>query len=378
MDGDGLRCHLMIGGFIQRHGWWIVPVIVIDVLLVRWWLSHRVEPLDPLAGMELESLEAIQIASPGLEYTFPTDQQNLLDTESIEVYQPTASGRAESALYGSVRTASTGGRILPSFHEGLDIAAMRRDRRGRPLDEVYAAADGRIAYINRIAGNSTYGIYVVLTHDDPVGEIFTLYAHLAKVESHWRAGQSINRGDVLGVMGNTASSGIPMVRAHLHFEIGMINNRRFDRWYRGQKLIPDHGNYHGHNLTGIDPSVVFRRHEESLHFNMREYLRGLPPAFTLLFRAGRPLDYFARYPALWADGPFEGEGIVMTVSEGGVPLSGRNARPEELEALGRHKTAVLRVDEEILGRNGLRLIVRRQNEWQLGRNGERWLEILTY
>lgn len=373
-----MRCNRMIGAFIQRHWWWIVPVIVIDVLLIRWWLSGRVEPLDPLAGIELELLEEIPVVSPGLKYTFPTDQQNLLDTESIEVYQPTASGRAESALYGSVRTASTGGRILPSFHEGLDIAAMRRDRRGRPLDEVYAVADGRIAYINRVAGNSTYGIYVVLAHDDPVGEIFTLYSHLASVASHWRAGQPVNRSDVLGVMGNTASSGIPMVRAHLHFEIGVINNRRFDRWYRAQKLVPDHGNYHGHNLTGIDPLAVYRRHEESLYFNMLEYLRTLPPAFTLLIRAERQLDYFERYPALWTDEAFDRRGMVMTVSEGGVPLSGRNARPEEMEALGRHKTDVLRVDEDVLGRNGLRLIVRRQNEWQLGRNGERWLEILTY
>ncbi len=97
---------------------------------------------------------------------YPTDQKELLDWQKPGVYQPTASGKVGSALYGSVRTAKKRGRLLSSFHEGLDIASLHRDRYSRPLDQVYAVAEGEVAYINKIAGNSSYGRYVVITHDD--------------------------------------------------------------------------------------------------------------------------------------------------------------------------------------------------------------------
>lgn len=365
--------------FLRRHTWWIIPLIIFDIFFFRWlWNRGAEEQVEKRPAEHADKKETADKEPPGLLYTHPTDQKNLWDTESLEAYQPTAAGRVESALYGSVRTRSFGGRLLPAFHEGLDIAALRRDRRGRPLDEIYAVADGRVAYINRIAGNSTYGIYIVLAHDDPLGEIYTLYSHMARVKSGLKTGQTVQRGAVLGVMGNTASSGIPMHRAHLHFEIGVINNSRFHLWYRAQELVPDHGKWHGHNLTGVDPLAVYGTREEEIWFNMARYLRELDPAFTLIFRADKPLDYFERYPKLWHGSPFTAGAIVMTVSEGGVPLSGRMASLQEVEAMGRNAVQVLDVDPDVLGRNGLRLVVRRSGEWTFGRNGQRWLEILSY
>ena len=67
---------------------------------------------------------------------YPTDQKDLLDWQKPGVYQPTSSGKIESALFGSVRTTKQGGRLLSSFHEGLDIASLKRDRRSRPLEDV--------------------------------------------------------------------------------------------------------------------------------------------------------------------------------------------------------------------------------------------------
>ena len=118
---------------------------------------------------------------------FPTQQQGLLEEGREDVFQPTAAGTRESALYGSVRTVNRGGRLLASFHEGIDIAPVRRDRRGRPLDDVLAVAEGKVAYVNKVAGNSTYGKYAVVEHDDPMGPVYTLYAHLASV--------AVKRGD---------------------------------------------------------------------------------------------------------------------------------------------------------------------------------------
>ncbi len=317
-------------------------------------------------------------ALPTLAFGYPTEQRALWDTVSPKVYQPTASGRVESALYGTVRTRSVGGSLLPAFHEGLDIAPVRRDRQGRPLDPILAVADGRVAYINRVAGNSSYGIYVVLGHEDPLGEIFSLYAHLARVEPGLKVGKIVNLGDELGVMGNTASTGLPMSRAHLHLEVGLLLNQRFQAWYKAQKLLPDHGNFHGHNLAGINPLAIFGSSEGPKPFSMLEHLRGLPPAITLVFRAKTLPDFFQRYPGLWLGEAFVPGAIVLTISEGGVPMFGRNATADERARVEKTPAAVLAVDEAVIGRNGLRLAQRRNGEWIWTAGGMRWLEILTY
>ncbi len=365
--------------FLKRHAWWIIPLLIADYYLFRWLLTRSPHEVEETADAALVVPVPEEPAGPPpIQYTYPTDQRDLWNTESTEVFQPTASGRIESALYGSTRTRSFGGRLLPAFHMGIDIAAMQRDRRGRPLDQIYAVADGRVGYINRVAGNSNYGIYIVLLHDDPVGEIYTLYAHLARVEPGLSEGQNVQRGQVIGVMGNTASTGLPMVRAHLHLEVGVVKNQRFLSWYRTQDLPVVHGTYHGFNLTGIDPLAIFGERDSDLQFSLLKYLQALSPAFTIALRSDKTPDYFTRYPLLWQGPPHRGEAVVLTVSEAGVPLIGRTATAEEVRAMGRHRAHVLSVDEAVLGRNGRRHIVRRGGAWTLGTAGERWMNILLY
>lgn len=169
-----------------------------------------------------------------------------------------------------------------------------------------------------------------------------------------------------------------MVRAHLHFEIGVVKNQNFTAWYRTQDLPMVHGTYHGFNLVGIDPLAIYGERGASRRFSMGPYLEQLAPAFQMVVRADRLPDYFHRYPSLWRGQSFAGHAFVMTVSEAGVPMRGRNATAEEVERLGRARARVIDVDEEVLGRNGRRHIVRRGQNWELGRNGERWLDILTF
>lgn len=367
--------------FLRQHGWWLSIILVLDILLVVWWFnrSERTETDAPAADpMAVVETVALPVRDPGLVYVNPTPQDRLEETDNPEVYMPTASGRVESALYGSVRTRKSGSRYLPAFHEGVDIGPMERDRRQRPLDPIFAVADGRVAYVNRVAGNSNYGIYVVLTHDDPVGEIYTLYSHLASVESAIRAGTKVAAGDVLGIMGHTSSSAIPVQRSHLHLEIGVINNRRFDTWYRAQKLKPDHGVFHGHNLTGVDPLAMLLDRDDDGRFSLLDYLLDCPAAFSVAVHLRRIPDYFQRYPDLWLVDAFSGGVVVLEVSEGGVPLRARLAVEVEAEGVSLGKPKVLRVDEDVIGRNGLRLVVQRQGEWQVGKAMTRWLDIFTY
>jgi murein DD-endopeptidase MepM/ murein hydrolase activator NlpD len=367
----------------RRLPLWI-PIAVVAILI----LGAGGFVLSKSGHSRLSRLPAIGL--PGLVrerpvlgvYRPPTGQSNLLDTTSTAVFMPSGSGRVESALYDSSRMRVSGGRVLPAFHEGIDIAPLQRDRAGRPLDPVWAATTGVVAHVSRHAGNSNYGIYVVIRHKDAVGEIYTLYAHLASIRPGLAVGLPVDAGDPLGVMGHTSSSAIPLARSHLHFEVGTILNTRFADWFRTLKAKPDRGLYHGWNLAGIDPLAVFRAQAADGGFSMKDYLLAAPSAFTLIVRGRAGQDYFRRYPALWQSGePLESAGAVaLMVSVGGVPLRGRAATAEEVSRIGGNGVRVQEVDESLLGRNSRRLIVRGPAPgcWILSAAGEQWLEIFQY
>jgi len=369
----------MFGQGFWKRWWWLAAFIVFDVCFVIWWRGRDWQEGPPdvqPAEVGPDTTEPPEPVIPPLQVGFPTAQTNLLHVTDENVFMPTASGRIESAFYGSTRSGSSG---YSSFHEAIDIAPLSRDRRGRAADPVLAIADGSVAYANRHSGNSNYGNYVVLEHDDPVGTIYSLYAHLSSVEKHLIKGMRVTRGTPLGVMGNTPPSIIPVVRSHLHLEVGMIRNRRFADWAKAQKIDNRHGHYGGWNLSGINPLDLYGSTDPVREFSMRDYLGNLPVAFELLVNAKRPIDYFTRYPLLW-DGELPAMGpLVLSVSEGGVIMAGRHASEPERERMAAARgPVVLAADAAVLGRNGLRIVVERNGQWEFGRSGAQWLEILMY
>jgi murein DD-endopeptidase MepM/ murein hydrolase activator NlpD len=304
------------------------------------------------------------------EVRFPTEQIALLDRVDATVFQPTSSGRPESGLYGSVRSYDSG---LSKFHEGIDIAPLQRDRQQRPLDPIYAVADGKIVYINRSAGRSSYGKYIVLKHADPVGSVYTLYAHLATVHKTLREEQYVAIGRELGIMGNTSTLGVPVSRSHLHFEVGLLMNAGF-----GRITKTPHGIYDGRNLIGLDPIAFFGFKRDTSKSNFGDFMAQVPAAFTLVLDTALCPDYFQRYSGLWSGEAYRGGPITIQVSEGGVPLQGRHATSEETSRLGKSIVTVLSVDEAILGRNARRLVTRNKGRWEMGKSIDFWMRLLTY
>ena len=310
---------------------------------------------------------------PWKNLVFPTAQTRLIEGD-LHVFMPANPAHLDSGLFGTVRTGAKG---LSRFHEGIDIAPLQRDRRGEPVDEVHAVAPGVVGFVNTIAGNSNYGKYVVVLHRDPLGAVYTLYAHLASVAV--RTGQAVQPGTPLGVMGHTSSSAIPRERGHVHFEIGLLNNARFTYWYRAQKLKPDHGNFHGGNLAGVDPLAFLHWQRQNPAGGFRDFLATQPAAFELVMTPARALDFFRRYPALWeGEGWRNGAAIVLSCAENGLVLKGRLATDAERRSLGRAKTTVLAVHAAVLSRNGSHLVAQGRRGWTLGQNGERWLGALIY
>jgi len=310
---------------------------------------------------------------------FPTTRDFVATSNHPGTFQPTASGRPESALYGSTRTASSARGTAASFHEGLDIAPAARDRRGRPADTVTAIADGRVAYRSKAAGDSSYGFYVVLLHEDPLGTVYSLYSHLASIAPNINAGHSVTSSTPLGVMGNTANYAIPFARAHLHLEVGLVVNSRFGEWSRREKLKPDRGNYGGWNLEGVDPLAFFACQQQTPGFGFTNYLATVPTAFEIVLQPRQRPDYFRRYPALWHGPPHAGDPMTLRCSESGLVLGGRIANEMERAALKKSRGPVIQnVDPAVLGRNGRHLVTQQGGRWVPGRAAARWLEILTY
>ncbi len=316
------------------------------------------------------------MTDPFRNLVFPTGRS--LDRHDASLFQPTASDRPESALFGSVRIANYGKGLAASFHEGVDIAAGQRDAAGRPLDAVYAVADGTVGYVNTVAGNSNYGKYVVLTHACPSGIVYSLYAHLATILPGVIRNRPVKAGDRLGIVGHTANPPIPLSRAHLHFEIGLILNAQFSQWCRAQKTRNEHGMFNGWNLFGIEPLAVWAGQRPNPGFDFFQNIAALPVAFEIVLSTRRQPDFFNRYPCLWEGGEYQGAGLKMAVSENGLPIKGRNATELERQLIGKKKSAVLRVDPAVLGRNGCHLIVCRNGLWRLGPEGEKWRDILIY
>lgn len=355
------------------HLWWLVPLLIFDVIFFAWWWNRFSSPLPS----ESHPLPIVRNENIRIEFAYPTDRQ--LDRFNPENFQPTASGRPESAFYGSVRTERLGRRFLTSFHEGIDIAPIERDRTGYPRDIVMAAADGEVAYVNRYSGNSNYGKYIVLSHGFGPGRVYTLYAHLSAIGSGIRKGALVEQGNVLGTMGATSTDRIAPANGHLHFEVGLMLNSRFDQWFKRRRLTPDHGLFNGWNLIGIDPLSVYEWQEENGNeYDVAAALRAMRPAFEIVLKTSRQPDFFRLYPVLWQGAEFNGGAMIIACAENGLPLSGRCANGNETAELGRNRHIVGNVDIAVLGRNGCRLIVSRNGKWRLSAEGEKWLNLLAF
>lgn len=229
---------------------------------------------------------------------WPTPNPAFNESRSLEAFvQPTASGVATSGCFGCVRKNKHGGGL---FHEGLDMLPIKHDKKGNPLDQITPIWPGKVVYINKVGGNSNYGIYVVLEHTDITPAVYTLYGHLNSVETGLNVGQVVNVKDVIGVMGHTSADKIPKARSHLHFEIGLRLSDHFQAWYNkgAFKTGNKHGLWNGMNLVGVDPLDFFETARDGRFKDMSAYLRGLPTAFTLQIATSQVPNFINRYPCV--------------------------------------------------------------------------------
>jgi murein DD-endopeptidase MepM/ murein hydrolase activator NlpD len=162
----------------------------------------------------LDEATALEYKTVHLEQELRDYEMALRERATVPSLWPVA-GTLESGFGG--RRNPFGGSSL-EFHSGQDIEAPS----GTPIA---AAASGTVTYAGWMNG---YGNLVIVDHG---GGLTTRYGHQSRIEV--KVGQSVTRGQLLGLVGSTGRSTGP----HLHYEV-RINDHPVDP----RQYLPGVGN----------------------------------------------------------------------------------------------------------------------------------------
>lgn len=305
-------------------------------------------------------------ANQRIEFTWPTPNRAWSEGKPPQAFlQHAGSGDPDSGGFGGVRNAGT------QFHEGIDIRPVSRDRRGEPTDSIFAAMDGIVRHISTNPGDSSYGRYIVIEHPEVSPAVYTLYAHLARIAPGLHAGDRVQRGETIAVMGHSSGGyTIPRDRAHLHFEIGVMVTREFQSWYNWKKFGSpnDHGLWNGMNLMGIDPLDFLEQWRSRRVDTFADYFARLTPVVRLRIATNRTPDFVTRYPELLTKPlPPVVSGWEIACSWTGLPFRWTPLTPLETAVLALNRPVVVDVNSAIARRERSKtLVVYRRGQWVTG------------
>ena len=102
--------------------------------------------------------------------------------------------------YGNRRTYNNG--VFSNYHTGIDFGVCTANN-----INIYAAANGTVLFAQELP---IHGNFTVIDHG---WGVYTSYSHQSQLLV--TAGQEVNRGDLIGLIGNTGRS----VGPHLHWEV---------------------------------------------------------------------------------------------------------------------------------------------------------------
>ena len=294
-----------------------------------------------------------------IELAWPTPNRAWEEGMPISAFiQPTASGDPQSGCYGDARSGGI------RFHEGIDIKAVARDRRGEPLDQVFAAMAGVVRYVNHQPGDGSYGRYIVIEHPDVTPAVYTLYAHLAGVLPGVAPGAHVERGQAIAIMGHSSSSRIPRDRAHLHFEIGVMVTKEFQNWYDWKRFGSpnERGLWNGMNLMGFDPLDFFNKWRDRQVDNVHDYFEQMKAQVTLRIATHRVPDFVQRYPSLLRAPLPAGlvGGWEIQFDWTGIPFAWRPLSSIEVLGQPADQVTIVRVDQDSVKEHQSKVLVRQQ------------------
>lgn len=173
-------------------------------------LSSTLEEIEEIIGIKneekLNPIKRVEVAKMTL-------------VEKMRLLRIVPNGKPLESI---IITANFGTRKHPitkkkQFHRGLDLRAKRKT-------PIYATADGVVKYVqSKNIGN--YGRMIIISHNYGFE---TVFAHLLKTKV--KIGDIVNKGDIIGLTGNSGRSTGP----HLHYEVRfasrVFNPKSFIQW----------------------------------------------------------------------------------------------------------------------------------------------------
>ena len=250
------------------------------------------------------------------------------------------------------------------FHEGLDLYPVKRDKKGKAEDSIFAVMDGTVSYVNATPGYSAYGKYIVLEHINLTPSLYSLYAHLDSINPRIKIGSKVRIAQILGQMGNSSSGyRIPLNRSHLHFEIGLRLTNKFQNWYSKKPFSSKnrHGNFSGFNLVGIDPILFYSKYKQKSFSTPLDFLKSLPSSVTARIRTTKTPDFALRYPSLIKNQQSSSiTGWDVAFGPYGIPLQ-LTAFDKPIPA-NKKEIQILKFDADSQAKPCRRLIIKKGNE----------------
>ena len=154
--------------------------------------------------LEVDNLDT-QLASLSQRLKQRETELSILDQVLLGIYNDKGARPSGAPIVKGWMSSPYGERVDPisgkkAWHEGMDFA-------GAKGSEVIAVANGVVVFAGYRDG---YGQLVEISHGK---DLRTRYGHHEEVLVH--AGQSVKRGDVIALMGNSGRSTGP----HVHFEV---------------------------------------------------------------------------------------------------------------------------------------------------------------
>lgn len=181
-------------------------------------LDDRMVQIESTIGIANDGDKDIESMSERLDLLSINVNQEKILYENIPTGYPTRN---------LIMTSAYGNRLHPvtrqkGFHSGIDL-------RAKIGTHIYATADG---IVQQVAYNKLSGQHIWLTHNFGFE---TRYAHLS--ESKVEPGEIVQKGDLIGLSGNSGRSSGP----HLHYEVRYLakhlNPKHFMSWELGSNAI---------------------------------------------------------------------------------------------------------------------------------------------
>ncbi len=179
--------------------------------------SRIIESILSSVGVDVK----IQLSKENSGGPFTSSAENISDELILRTdqYLDTLQDIPIGAPVPGVLTSRFGWREDPingkkAYHRGVDI-------RGQKGADVQATANGTVKIENYDRGN---GRYILVDHNNG---FVTKYAHLKK--SLVKTGDSVTRGQVIGLVGSTGRSTGPHVHYEIHYDDKIVNPTRFVR-----------------------------------------------------------------------------------------------------------------------------------------------------